>query len=174
MFSPALAQASVSPRPLPPMAPTEAMFNLLFRFWPRKSAGTPKASAPAARAVVLMKSRRSRREDGTGSGEVIRNNLSEFMRMSNRIHGQRARRAQQGNPGQLVISAQANGRLLSWQPTSLPSLSAEATLRRRARETRLRPARAAHPRRDKSRRAQSSPRSCAAARPRVRSAPCLL
>ena len=49
----------MSLRPLPPIAPMQAMFNLLFRFWPRKSVGTPNASAPAAREVVFIKSRRS-------------------------------------------------------------------------------------------------------------------
>src|SRR5215472_18004331 len=56
MFSP--AQASVSLRPLPPI-PTQATFNLLLRFCARKSAGTPNATAPAARELVLMNSRRS-------------------------------------------------------------------------------------------------------------------
>src|SRR5579863_4974913 len=65
MVSP--AQASVSLRPLPPI-PTQAMFNLLLRFCPRKSAGTPKASAPAARELVLMNSRRSIREGTVFSG----------------------------------------------------------------------------------------------------------
>src|SRR5580704_11464643 len=65
MFSP--AQASVSLRPLPPI-PTQALFNLLLRFWPRNSAGTPNASAPAARELVLMNSRRSIRESKAVSG----------------------------------------------------------------------------------------------------------
>jgi hypothetical protein len=47
----------------------QAMFNLLFRFWPRKSVGTPNASAPAAREVVFIKSRRFTPEDETDSGE---------------------------------------------------------------------------------------------------------
>src|SRR5882724_8241047 len=56
MFSP--AQASVSLGPLLPVAPMDAMFNLLFRFLARNSVGTPNASAPAASEVVLTKSRR--------------------------------------------------------------------------------------------------------------------
>src|SRR5580693_5493065 len=65
MFSP--AQASVSLLPLPPI-PTQAMFNLLLRFCPRKSAGTPNASAPAARELVLRNSRRSIVESKVVSG----------------------------------------------------------------------------------------------------------
>src|SRR5882724_5660509 len=65
MFS--SAQASVSLRPLPPI-PMQAMFNLLLRFCPRKSAGTPNASAPTARELVLINSRRSIRERQVVSG----------------------------------------------------------------------------------------------------------
>jgi 2-methylaconitate cis-trans-isomerase PrpF len=35
-----------------------AIFSLLLRFWPRNSVGTPKATTPAAKVVVLRKSRR--------------------------------------------------------------------------------------------------------------------
>jgi hypothetical protein len=66
MFS--LAQASESLRPLPPI-PMQAMFNLLFRFWPRKSVGTPNARAPAAREVAFIKSRRLTPEGVMDSGE---------------------------------------------------------------------------------------------------------
>jgi len=48
------------------------MFNLLFRFWPRKSVGTPNASAPTAREVVLIKSRRLTPADETDSRELNR------------------------------------------------------------------------------------------------------
>src|SRR5215469_11970987 len=68
MFSP--AQASVSLRPLPPI-PTQAMFSLLLRFCPRKSVGTPKANAPAAREPVLMNSRRPMEESKEDSGIFI-------------------------------------------------------------------------------------------------------
>jgi hypothetical protein len=47
------------------------MFSLLLRFWPRKSAGTPNARAPAARELVLMNARRSTRESKRISGFVI-------------------------------------------------------------------------------------------------------
>src|SRR4051794_28842680 len=67
MFSP--AQASVSLRPFPPI-PMQAMFNLLLRFCPRTNAGTPNASAPAARELVLIKLRRSTR--GTAVSGVLR------------------------------------------------------------------------------------------------------
>src|ERR1700749_4892066 len=72
MFS--SAQASVSLRPLPPI-PTQAMFNLLLRFCARKSAGTPKARAPAARELVLMNSRRSIGEGEVVSGDFIESTL---------------------------------------------------------------------------------------------------
>src|ERR1035438_6602568 len=72
MFSP--AQASVSLRPLPPI-PMQPMFNLLFRFWPRKSVGTPNASAPAASEVVLIKSRRLTGKDETDTGDFLRGNF---------------------------------------------------------------------------------------------------
>src|SRR5450756_587863 len=55
MFS--LLQWSVSLWPLP-MAPTEAMLSLLFRFAARRSVGTPKTTAPPASVVVLRKLRR--------------------------------------------------------------------------------------------------------------------
>jgi hypothetical protein len=71
MFS--LAQASVSLRPLPPI-PMQAMFNLLFRFWPRKSVGTPNASAPATSEVDFKKSRRLVREGKSRSAEFNRGN----------------------------------------------------------------------------------------------------
>src|SRR5580704_5758061 len=66
MFS--SAQASVSLRPLPPI-PMQAMFNLLLRFCPRKSAGTPNASPPAARQPVLINPRRSIRESEVFSAD---------------------------------------------------------------------------------------------------------
>src|SRR3984957_3971862 len=72
MFSP--AQASVSLRPLPPI-PMQAMFNLLLRFCPRKSAGTPNASAQAARELVLINSRRSIRESKVVSGAFSESNV---------------------------------------------------------------------------------------------------
>src|SRR5580658_926000 len=84
MFS--LAQASVSLRPFPPIAPTQAMFNLLFRFWPRKSVGTPNASAPAAREEVFIKSRRLTPGDETDSGEFKRGIVFDWFLMCNRIH----------------------------------------------------------------------------------------
>src|ERR1700710_1691441 len=64
MFS--LAQASVSLRPFPPI-PMQAMFNLLLRFCPRKSVGTPSARVPAAKELVLINSRRSTRESAAVS-----------------------------------------------------------------------------------------------------------
>src|SRR6476469_8635276 len=73
MFSP--AQASVSLRPFPP-SPMQATFNLLLRFFPRKSAGAPNARAPAARELVLIKSRRSTRESSAGSGVFREGNFS--------------------------------------------------------------------------------------------------
>src|SRR5882757_5067037 len=65
MFS--SAQASVSLRPLPPI-PMQAMFSLLLRFCPRKSVGTPNASIPAVRELVLMNSRRLIRVSKVVSG----------------------------------------------------------------------------------------------------------
>src|ERR1700685_3247803 len=82
MFSP--AQASVSLRPLPPI-PMQAMFNLLFRFWPRKSVGTPNASALAASEVVLIKSRRLTGEDEKDSGDFLRVNFFDRFHMNTRI-----------------------------------------------------------------------------------------
>jgi|HubBroStandDraft_6_1064221.scaffolds.fasta_scaffold20435_3 hypothetical protein len=70
MFSP--AQALYRSGLCHPIAPMEAMFNLLFRFWPRKSVGTPNASAPTAREVVLIKSRRLTPADETDSRELNR------------------------------------------------------------------------------------------------------
>jgi hypothetical protein len=64
----------------------EAMFNLLFRFWPRKSVGTPNASAPAAREVVLMKSRRLTRGNETSSGDLNWSNLFDRFHMRTSIH----------------------------------------------------------------------------------------
>src|SRR4051794_38043957 len=49
----------------------QAMFSLLLRFCPRKSAGMPNASAPAARELVLMNSRRSIGESEVVSGVFI-------------------------------------------------------------------------------------------------------
>jgi hypothetical protein len=63
------------------------MFNLLFRFWPRKSVGTPNASAPAAREVVLRKSRRSKREVETNSTEFNWGVFLDGLLMGNSIHG---------------------------------------------------------------------------------------
>jgi hypothetical protein len=53
----------------------QAMFNLLFRFWPRNSVGTPNASAPAAREVVFINSRRLAREGAMDCEEFNRDNL---------------------------------------------------------------------------------------------------
>ncbi|MGA2535297.1 MAG: hypothetical protein ABSF53_04730 [Terracidiphilus sp.] len=51
------------------------MFNLLLRFCPRKSAGTPKASAPAARELDLMNLRRSIRESKVVSGDFSESDI---------------------------------------------------------------------------------------------------
>src|SRR5215475_5065870 len=74
MFS--LAQASVSLLPFPPI-PMQAMFNLLLRFCPRKSAGKPNATAPVARELVLINSRRSTRESSAVSGNFREGNLGD-------------------------------------------------------------------------------------------------
>src|SRR5215475_1207836 len=53
----------------------QAMFNLLLRFCPRKSAGKPNATAPAARELVLINSRRSTRESTAVSGAFKEGNF---------------------------------------------------------------------------------------------------
>src|ERR1700679_3214379 len=84
MFS--LAQASVSLMTLQTI-PMLAMFNLLCRCWPRKSVGTPNASAPAAREVVFRKSRRLVREGKRGAGEFNRGNFFALFRIPNKNAG---------------------------------------------------------------------------------------
>ena len=76
---------SVSLWPLPPI-PMQAMFNLLFKFWPRSSVGTPNASAPAAKEVVSMKARRLIWEDETDLGDSERTEFSGLLDMRNSIN----------------------------------------------------------------------------------------
>src|SRR5580698_9712713 len=100
MFSP--AQASVSPRPLPPI-PTQAMFNLLLRFWPRKSAGTPNANAPAARELVLINSRRPTR-GSEGFSDFFIVGILGIVSTRNRIHTRRHSGEQESRNARLAYS----------------------------------------------------------------------
>jgi hypothetical protein len=47
------------------------MFNLLFRFWPRKSSGTPNVMAPVASEAVFKKLRRFKAVTENGAGDFM-------------------------------------------------------------------------------------------------------